>query len=97
PVLASAVGAMAERIVDGENGFLTPPGDSAALAARLLDLARRPDSLAGVIEGLRAHRPKTLDENAADYARLYEELLGPSDGGARLVRALLGVAERMAA
>jgi glycosyltransferase involved in cell wall biosynthesis len=35
PVVASAVDGLEEVVVDGETGFLTPPGDAAALAARL--------------------------------------------------------------
>jgi glycosyltransferase involved in cell wall biosynthesis len=33
PVVASAVDGLEEVVVDGETGFLTPPGDAAALAA----------------------------------------------------------------
>ena len=35
PVIASAAGGLADIVVDGETGLLTPPGDSAALAAAL--------------------------------------------------------------
>ncbi len=45
PVVASRVGGLVEHIVDGENGFLVPPGDSRSIAekvdALLSDLARR--------------------------------------------------------
>src|SRR5262249_48828545 len=40
PVVASAVDGLDEVVVDGRTGFLTPPGDAAALAAgidRLVD------------------------------------------------------------
>ncbi len=39
PVVASDVGAIGEAVRDGETGFLTPPGDAAALAAALDRLA----------------------------------------------------------
>ena len=35
PVLATAVGGVAEVVHDGENGLLVPPGDPAALAAAI--------------------------------------------------------------
>ncbi|HXQ23701.1 MAG TPA: glycosyltransferase [Candidatus Acidoferrales bacterium] len=38
PVVASAAGGVPELIHDGETGFLTPPGDAAALAERLIPL-----------------------------------------------------------
>jgi glycosyltransferase involved in cell wall biosynthesis len=41
PVIStSAAGEIGERIEDGVNGYIVPPGDSAPLAARMLQLAR---------------------------------------------------------
>ena len=38
PVLASDAGGIREVVVEGETGFLTPPGDAAELARRISDL-----------------------------------------------------------
>ncbi|HVO23186.1 MAG TPA: glycosyltransferase family 4 protein [Candidatus Margulisiibacteriota bacterium] len=42
PVVASAAGGVPELIRDGETGFLTPPGDAARLADRVIPLLRDP-------------------------------------------------------
>jgi glycosyltransferase involved in cell wall biosynthesis len=42
PVVASAVPGLEEVVVEGETGFLAPPGDAAALAARLCQLVDDP-------------------------------------------------------
>src|SRR5207253_5534216 len=42
PVVASRVGGLSEVVVDGETGFLTPPGDVAALRQRLEQLLGDP-------------------------------------------------------
>lgn len=38
PVVATAVGGIAEQVQDGVSGFLTAPGDSEAIAARIQQL-----------------------------------------------------------
>ncbi len=40
PVIASAIGGLAELITDGVDGVLVPPGDPAALARAIVDLMR---------------------------------------------------------
>ena len=42
PQVATDVGGTAEALVEGETGLLCPPGDSAALAARLVELLSDP-------------------------------------------------------
>lgn len=42
PVVATAVGGTPEAIADRVNGFLVPPGDPAALSAKVIDLIRNP-------------------------------------------------------
>jgi glycosyltransferase involved in cell wall biosynthesis len=51
PVVAAAAGGPAELIADGRSGFLFPPGDVQALAARLASLAADPDLRARVAAG----------------------------------------------
>jgi glycosyltransferase involved in cell wall biosynthesis len=38
PVVATRVGSVPETVCDGENGYLIPPGDAEALAARTIEL-----------------------------------------------------------
>jgi len=38
PVIGTATGGISEQIIDGENGFLTPPGDAPTMAQRLITL-----------------------------------------------------------
>jgi glycosyltransferase involved in cell wall biosynthesis len=40
PVVATRVGSVGENVLDGQTGYLTPPGDPAAFADRLLTLLR---------------------------------------------------------
>jgi len=67
PILASAVGELRYSVVDGETGALVPPGDPAALAARLADLLRDPARLATMGA---ASRARVLDRfGGASFAR----------------------------
>ena len=51
PVVATGVGGSAEFLVDGGNALLYPPGDPAALAARLHQLATDPALRRRLVEG----------------------------------------------
>lgn len=69
PPVASRVGAFAERIQDGANGFLFDPEVNAMVQAlRAIDTDRA--ALARVQENIRSWRPRTAQSMVADYRRL---------------------------
>jgi glycosyltransferase involved in cell wall biosynthesis len=70
PVIATALGVMAEMVEDGRTGWLYPPRDAAALAERVRWALAHPDRLAGM-------RAAALAEFEAKYtpAANYRQLL----------------------
>jgi glycosyltransferase involved in cell wall biosynthesis len=48
PVVATAVGGVAEIVADGQSGYVTPPGDAAALAERVQRLLLDPAAAASM-------------------------------------------------
>jgi glycosyltransferase involved in cell wall biosynthesis len=77
PVLGSATAPVQEVIRDGENGFLTPFSDSAALAERALDLVARRDEIASVGLAGRATVVRDYDFETAGLP-VYLDLLNPA-------------------
>lgn len=76
PVVGSAVGGIQYSVTDGVTGFLVPPHDPVALAARLLELYRNP-ALAAALgrAGIRRARSMfTWEEVARQLAEVYEDL-----------------------
>lgn len=76
PVVATRVGGNPEVVVDGETGFLVPPEDVSALAARAVDLLTCPEmrrrmGRAGR-ERVRSHF--ALSDTAARYEELFAEI-----------------------
>lgn len=70
PVVASSIGALPETIVHGVNGFLAEPGDAAALADLLSQIAAEPDRLSRLqIPGPVAI--PTVDEHLEQLGRVY--------------------------
>jgi glycosyltransferase involved in cell wall biosynthesis len=53
PVVAASVGAISEMVMDGETGWLLPPGDDAALEAALARCANFPSELAAMGQAAR--------------------------------------------
>lgn len=82
-VIASHTGGIPDVVRHGENGWLVPPGDEAALAAALAELMSRPDERAALGRAARATvtgKFTPAAELAANLA-LYADLLGPAASG----------------
>ena len=77
PVIATAQGAIPDTIVDGENGFLVPAGDPAAIADKILLLIRNEDlrRRMGQVSRERFLKHCTLDRWAGDMFCLFREVL----------------------
>jgi glycosyltransferase involved in cell wall biosynthesis len=73
PVLASRLGPIADRVADGENGYLLPPGDVQAWHAALQRLVDSPAALAKLAAGVRP--PATLNAHATSMEALYHQVL----------------------
>jgi glycosyltransferase involved in cell wall biosynthesis len=77
PIVGSRAGGVVEMVVDGKTGYTFPPGDSAELASRLIELLKDPAKAAAMGE--------------AGYARLIESftIRAYMDGIHRVYRAIL--------
>ena len=72
PVIASRVGALRDRVEDGVNGVLVPPGDVDAMARALARLASDPAALAAL--RARVTPPRTLDDHVRALEEVYTQL-----------------------
>lgn len=75
-VVGTAVGGIPEQIEDGRTGFLTPPGDPAALAARIEQILRDP-ALKSAMEQYavqQAHQNYDLNQQVESYLDWYVEM-----------------------
>ena len=74
--VATAVGAMSEVVADGETGFLVPPRDHAAMAARLVVLLKDPRRRArmGAAALTRVRERFTVERMVEETAAVYEHL-----------------------
>jgi len=77
PVAASAVGGLPEVVEDGVNGVLFKPGDAAALAGALIDLATNPARriAAGAAARQRAVARFSVEAMAQGNLDYYRELI----------------------
>jgi glycosyltransferase involved in cell wall biosynthesis len=79
PVVATAVGGTPEAVVDGENGYLVPPGDPAALANRIGDLLNDSGSRQAMGRRGRARVEElyTFQGQCRQYEELFDRLVRP--------------------
>ncbi len=75
PVVATDVGSIPEMVVEGETGYLVPPNDPEALAARCEELLRSPDVCASMGANARAYHRRWLTPAAMaeHFDTLYRE------------------------
>lgn len=80
PIIATRVGGNPELVRDGENGWLVPYGDAAALVARLTELLRSPEQARAM--GARGRRrvetELSMEQMAEGHGALYRRALGGS-------------------
>ncbi|MGB9688442.1 glycosyltransferase [Thermogutta sp.] len=83
PVVATAVGSVPLHVLEGETGFLVPPGDAQALAAKCLILLRDPDLARRMGRAGRRHVLKygALERTVAGYQRLIATIYARKCGG----------------
>jgi glycosyltransferase involved in cell wall biosynthesis len=84
PSVGTAVGGVPEVVVDGETGFLVPPGDHTAMARRIVQLLKDPALRArmGAAGLARARAEFTVNQMVAGTEAVYEDLLRPDHGAA---------------
>ncbi len=78
PVVATAVGGSSEIVQDGRSGFIVPPGNPTALAARAISILKTPEvaSQMGNAANDFVHRTCSLTRQAEQTVALYGRVLG---------------------
>ena len=83
PVVSTAVGGIAEVVVDGETGVLVSPGDAAALARAAIDLLRQPLRRRAMGEAARQRVERAFGTRRmlAELEQLYGRVVGGAGAG----------------
>jgi glycosyltransferase involved in cell wall biosynthesis len=78
PLVATVGGGVPEIVIDGETGFLVPPGDDAAMARALGTLLRSAELRATMGERgrRRVHGHFSVERFAREIEAVYAEVLG---------------------
>lgn len=77
PVVATAVGGIAEQIMDGVTGFLTPPSDPRSMAMAVGQLLRDTDLLADMSDAAAEYAARNYDQRrmVEQYVSWYKAIL----------------------
>jgi len=77
PVVATTVGAFEELVLDGQTGFLVPPGDAGAIAQAIGWLLDNPELTAKQARAARAHIEAAfrIEDEAAAITAVYRRML----------------------
>jgi glycosyltransferase involved in cell wall biosynthesis len=80
-VVATGVGGTSELIVDGETGYLAPPGDSARLAGRILHALSDKDDRELIVSTARRriNDEHGMERMVASVERVYAELMSSEE------------------
>jgi glycosyltransferase involved in cell wall biosynthesis len=81
PVIATDVGGIREQVEDGVTGFLTPKGESSAMAERIIQLIKN-DTLRtemGDTASVLAQQKFSLERQVKEYLNWYKEILENRD------------------
>ena len=78
PVIATAVGGLKEVVIDGETGYLVPPGSPEDLAKKIINLIQYPELRVkfGAAGYARANENYTAERYCQEIEKLYTTLLG---------------------
>lgn len=76
PVIATNLGGMAEKIIDGINGYTFSPGDTADLRKKMEIIIRNPTVLNGMKLNIKHNMviPK-VEQEAYEYNRIYQSII----------------------
>ncbi len=81
-MVAFNLGALADRVRDGVDSLLVPPGDVEAWRAALQRLVDEPETLSRLRSGIRP--PTTLKKHADQIEALYREIIQRGEAPLRL-------------
>jgi len=73
PVITTDLGGMADLVQDGKNGLLFERGDPESLAEKMRRFVEDPALVGKLAAGIEP--VKTIEQDAADHERIYEELI----------------------